>query len=75
MKKRATWVNGNRKITGYYSYYRPADRFDIVLDSKDPITGRQRSLSVHGDEPEWGGWKLKRGSSRADRIERKEHRK
>lgn len=60
MQHKATWTNGKREITGRHSYYRPSDRFDIVLDSVDPITGRQRELSVHGDTPEWGRWELKR---------------
>lgn len=55
--KRATWVNGKKKQTGRWTYNRPSDRFDIVLDSKDPITGQERRLSVFGDYPEWGNWK------------------
>lgn len=53
----ATWRNGTKTVTGRWTYYRPSDRFDIVLDSKDPVTGQQRTIQVYGDYPEWDNWK------------------
>lgn len=32
--------------------------FRIWLNSRDRITGEDRILSVTGDTPEWGNWKL-----------------
>lgn len=54
----AEWTNGKRLVRGWWSYYWPADRFDIVLDSRDRITGERRRISVNNDRPEWGNWKL-----------------
>jgi hypothetical protein len=58
MSTKGLWRNGKRTLTGSWSYYRPADRFDIWLDSKDRITGQNRHISTHNDTPEWGNWKL-----------------
>jgi hypothetical protein len=58
--KKGTWRNGKKKVTGWWRYRWAAERFDIVLDSIDPITGTSRTLCVSGDSPEWGNWKLVR---------------
>lgn len=58
MFKRGTWVNGKKKVTGYWQYNRNADRFYIELDQIDSITGEHKNLTVYGDTPEWGNWKL-----------------
>lgn len=55
---RAKWVNGNRAIQGYWTYNWSADSFYIELDSRDPITGLNRQLTVYGEKPEWGNWRL-----------------
>jgi hypothetical protein len=60
MSTKATWINGKRKVTGTWSYYRPSDRFDIYLDVKDRITGQYKHVSTNNDTPEWGNWKLVR---------------
>lgn len=57
---KGTWVNGKKTLTGRWEYIWHSNNFTIVLDSKDRITGVQRRLTVHGDTPEWGNWKLKR---------------
>jgi len=59
--KKATWKNGKRKVSGSWEYNWASDTFTISLDSFDRVTGRQRCFTVHGDEPEWGNWKLERG--------------
>ena len=59
--KRATWVNGKRKLTGAWEYIWHADRFRIVLDSRDRITGQNRVIVTAGsqaEKPEWGNWRL-----------------
>jgi hypothetical protein len=53
---KATWTNGKSKKTGYWIYNWQANKFTILLDSYDSVTGRQRSLNVCGDVPEWGKW-------------------
>jgi len=58
--KKATWVNGKKKVTGFWCYNWSADNFTIELDSKDRITGQQRVFRVYDDTPEWGNWKLVR---------------
>lgn len=57
---KGTWVNTktNEIITGKWLYIRATDSFHIILDSRDPITGEQRSLSTGWDTPKWGNWKL-----------------
>jgi hypothetical protein len=57
----AKWTDGKRTITGRFEYYWPGDRFDIWLDSTDRITGKQRHISLVGeDSPQWGKWKIVR---------------
>ncbi len=58
--RRARWINGRKSILGWWTYNWAADRFHIELDSRDPITGGIRKMTVAGDEPEWGNWKLDR---------------
>jgi len=53
----AIWSDGKTTVQGTWEYYRPSDKFIIWLDSKDPVTGRQRVVETHGDVPEWGKWK------------------
>ncbi len=55
--EKATWVNGKKKVTGYWTYIWASDRFFISLNSKDGITGIRREFVVSGDPPEWGNWK------------------
>ena len=54
---KATWINGKRKLSGYWTYNWSNDFFTIVLDSVDRITGQKRILYVRGDKAEWGNWK------------------
>lgn len=56
--KPAIWTDGVRELTGRWRYNWASNRFLIVLDSKDRITGDHRRLVVAGDKPEWGKWKL-----------------
>jgi hypothetical protein len=56
----AIWKNGDRRVRGRWSYNWAADRFYVVLDSKDRITGMKREMCIAGDTPEWGGWRLVR---------------
>lgn len=59
--KKATWTNGNKKQTGSWTYIWHRDTFAIHLDSKDPVSGRQREFyTSNEDSPEWGNWKLQR---------------
>lgn len=57
---KATWTNGKRRVTGYWEYHRHSDRFLIILDSRDRLTGRQRRMEIATERPEWGNWKLVR---------------
>lgn len=59
----ATWVNGKRRMTGWWLYNRSTDRFYIRLNSRDRITGEDRRITTANDSPEWGNWKLVRGSA------------
>lgn len=55
----ATWVNGKKRVSGRWSYYRPSDVFVIELDQRDRITGsRSKIFTTHNDTPEWGNWKI-----------------
>jgi hypothetical protein len=56
--REATWTNGKRRITGWYIYHWPSDRFHITLDYRDRITGQSPSIITTRDKPEWGNWKL-----------------
>lgn len=59
MTTRAYWVNQNGDIQwGYWNYNWASDRFSIMLDSKDPITGMQRSFVIAGDNPNFGNYKV-----------------
>ena len=55
---KASWIKGKKRMTGYWKYQWASARFIIVLDSKDPVTGRQRELITAADKPEFNGWKL-----------------
>ncbi len=55
---KATWRKGKRRITGSWTYNWSADKFHIYLNSVDDITGEKRTITVHGDTPEFYGWKL-----------------
>jgi len=59
--RKGEWRRKDRKrpLNGWWLYC-GSDRFWIILKSKDPITGFQRSFSVCGDTPEWDKWKLVR---------------
>jgi hypothetical protein len=61
----AKWTNGSRTIKGRWFYDLPADKFYIELDSIDRITGCQRNITSHRDEPEWGNWKLVKETANA----------
>src|SRR5690348_16977929 len=56
----AEWTNGKRRLSGRWEYVWHTDRFHIVLDRKDRITGFRRELLVAAEHPEWGRWKLVR---------------
>lgn len=59
--KEAVWQNGKKTVKGRWQYHWAADKFYIELDRRDSITGsRTRTIIAHGDEPEWGNWKLVR---------------
>lgn len=53
------WRNrrGKKELTGTWWYLRN-DRFRVLLDSRDRVTGENRELIVVGDRPEWGNWEL-----------------
>ena len=59
---KATWKNGKRTVTGFWSYDWASDRFTVILDSRDRITGQQKQFLVAGSRPEWGNWRLVRDS-------------
>lgn len=61
---RATWKNNTRTVTGWWSYNWSADRFHIVLNLQDRITGRQKQIVVAGETPEWGNWRLESSAYR-----------
>jgi len=62
----ATWVNGKKRIEGYYFYYWPRDTWIVTLKSRDRVTGELRRLDLLGyDAPEWGNWKLVREEKEA----------
>lgn len=56
--KTCVWVRGKRKITGVWHWDRHRNCCMILLDSVDPVTGKKRHVEVHGDKPEFNGWKL-----------------
>lgn len=56
--KKGKWKNGKRIITGLWEYVWSSDRFYVILDSKDRITGENKKVVVTGDTPEWGNWRL-----------------
>jgi hypothetical protein len=58
--KSGTWRNGKRMVTGRWWWDGAAQRFRIELNSVDRITGENRRISVAGEHPEWGKWKLDR---------------
>jgi len=60
MFKEAVWINGKKEISGAWNYNWASDSFTISLNSKDRITGEDRTFIVKGDSPEWGNWKLKK---------------
>lgn len=45
-------------LEGRWTYNWAADRFTILLDSFDEITGIRRKLIVSGEKPQWGKWRL-----------------
>lgn len=54
---RAVWVNGKKRITGAWLYNWASERFLIVLDSTDKVTGMRRRIVTDNDTPEWGNWR------------------
>lgn len=56
--RKGKWTDGKITVWGEWEYQWSSDRFLIVLDSRDPITGEQRRMVVSGDMPEWGKFKL-----------------
>lgn len=54
----ARWTNGKRELRGWWSYKWASDRFVIMLDRVDRDTGFEKTMTVSGDKPEWGRWKL-----------------
>jgi len=54
------WANGKKTITGMWDYIWQSDRFIIILDSKDRVTGDNKRIVVAGETPEWGNWILQR---------------
>jgi len=62
-RRKGVWSKGAKKLTGHWEYNWPADRFDVVLDSRDRVTGETRRFSVYGETPEWNGWELERKPS------------
>jgi hypothetical protein len=59
--RRATWQNGRRTMTGQWEYIWHADRFRIVLDQIDRVTGQNKVIVTAGsqrEKPEWGNWAL-----------------
>ena len=63
--RKATWMNGKKKLTGKWAYDWASERFYIFLDSTDPVTGAARKVVTCGDTPEWGNWKRVEGDKDA----------
>jgi hypothetical protein len=60
---RATWKNGKRTIGGSWEYIPASDRFVILLDQRDRVTGLRKQIVTAGSQrelPEWGNWKFQR---------------
>jgi len=57
---KAIWTKDGQTITGAWTYCRAGDYFAIQLDAIDPVSGRPQTFRVHGDHPEFNGWKLVR---------------
>ncbi len=57
----AVWKKGKKTIKGRWMYIWHRNVFLIRLDSVDEITGQGREIEVHGDDPEFNGWKLIEG--------------
>lgn len=53
----ATWINGKRRVSGSWIYNWAGDKFVIILNSRDRVTGEPRRIIVHGETPEWGNWR------------------
>ncbi len=61
MTNNGVWKKGRKKLTGKWQYNWAADCFWIRIDGKDPGTGLTRDwFQVHGDHPEFNGWKLQK---------------
>lgn len=58
MFKVASWKKGKKTITGIWKYNWQKNKFTIILDSKNRITGTNIKVETFGDTPEWNGWKL-----------------
>lgn len=58
MWTKATWKNGKQIITGSWKYAESSECFCIILDTKDRITGENKSFITYNDKPEWGNWKI-----------------
>lgn len=57
---RAKWTKNGEVITGRWNYIWASDKFHIMLDSRDPVTGDYREFYVYDEHPEFNGWKLVR---------------
>lgn len=58
MWTKARWTNGKTTISGRWYYDWSSDKYFIRLDTKDPVTDKNRRVISGGETPEWGNWKL-----------------
>jgi hypothetical protein len=57
---KAVWQKGDVTVTGKWYYHWAADRFHIILDKEDEITGQRPEIWTTNDHPEFNGFKLVR---------------
>ncbi len=57
--KKATWIKGDKTITGCWVYSWSRRTFVVELDDKDEVTGGRRRIETGDDSLNFNGWKLK----------------
>ena len=56
----AIWIKGKKRIKGVWSYSWNKDAFIINIFKRCPISGQAIEFRIHGDTPEFNGWKLEK---------------
>jgi hypothetical protein len=64
----AVWEKDGKELTGRWFYDWAADKFHVSLDAQPKGEAGFRNLDfcVHGDSPEFSGWKLVRKIRKQD---------